>query len=166
VQLGNQAIDVVGIMHCRHAMGSRRRTQGGRGGSRTAPAVGAGTILAGSANAMLPHRRLPWIGLAALVVIGLFRPLLDWTATTGEAGAPAPEPPGVRVEHVLVTASVVGEQRRRPRAPAAAGPRQTAIPSSAPVAHPNTRPDGFVSKARRLILGDGRHRPEPFPRAR
>lgn len=99
-----------------------------------------------------------WIGLGTLVVLAAFHPQADSPATVAEALPPAPEPPGVRIEHELVAASVIATTE-----PA---PRQAAIPPKKPVEQPHTRPNGFLSKAGRLILGDGRHRPEPFPRAR
>jgi hypothetical protein len=99
-----------------------------------------------------------WIGLGAVIALAAFRPQADSPSAVAEALTPAPEPPGVRIEHELVTASVIAAPEPTPR--------QAAAPPKKPVARPHTRPDGFLSKAGRLILGDGSHRPEPFPRAR
>jgi hypothetical protein len=105
-------------------------------------------------------RRLLWIGLGSLFAILLFRAPAGSPPAKSETVAPALiDPPGVRVEHELVAASVVREPVTR-RAAAAAPP------PADPVTRPHTRPEGFLSKARRTIIGDGRHRPEPFPRVR
>jgi hypothetical protein len=106
-------------------------------------------------------RRLLWIGLGSLFALALFRASAGSPPRKSEIVPPTVDPPGVRVEHELVTASIVTEPVTRRAAAAAAAP-----PSGDPVPRPHTRPDGFLSKARRAIVGDGRHRPEPFPRVR
>lgn len=100
--------------------------------------------------------RMAVIGLGVLLV-ALFPSLAGSPDGTPQATAPATSLPGVRVEHRLVEATVVGETPvRRPVAR-----------RSRPLARQQPRalePMGFVTKARQLIVGNGRHRPEPFPR--
>ena len=69
-------------------------------------------------------------------------------------GAPAE----IRIEHQLIH---VIEPPAPPRRPAAA-----AVNRLASVTKPvqRARQDTLVVKASRLIMGDGRYRPEPFPR--
>jgi hypothetical protein len=73
----------------------------------------------------------------------------------GQNPEPAREAPSVRLEHELV--EVV---------PLAASP-----PAARAVVHAvdkrakrSTQPEHFVARARRALMGDGRYRPEPFPR--
>ena len=81
--------------------------------------------------------------------------------TAGAAG-PAGRAEGVRVAHELLTVGTIVEVPRSSPAPVrrkAAPIRQAraAVPVTGPV-----RPSG--SRVARVLLGDGRHRPEPFPR--
>jgi hypothetical protein len=94
-----------------------------------------------------------WIGLGALIVLAAFRPTANSPAAAADR-PPLRNPPRVSVEHELVAASVLVEP----------APHQAAVMPRRWVARPDTEPGGFLSKAGRLILGDGRHRPEPFPR--
>lgn len=72
--------------------------------------------------------------------------------------ASVPAPPSVRVQHEYIQASPAPmappspSRRARPSRTAPLEPRKA---SSSPQ---------FVERARRAILGDGRYRPEPFPR--
>jgi hypothetical protein len=45
-----------------------------------------------------------------------------------------------------------------------ARPSPSSSVKSAATRRPADRPKGFVERARRTLLGDGRYRPEPFPR--
>jgi len=71
----------------------------------------------------------------------------------------------VRVEHELVPATVVQEAVVQETVAAEAVGKKPAGPRVRRLAYRNTRPDGFASRARQLLIGDGRFRPEPFPRA-
>jgi hypothetical protein len=74
---------------------------------------------------------------------------------------PAPalnEAPAVRVVHELVGATVLIERPIEPIGRRSAARRAPAAPSR------HTQQPGIVSRARQLLLGDGRHRPQPFPR--
>jgi hypothetical protein len=73
-----------------------------------------------------------------------------------ESQEPPPDTPSVRVEHRLI--QIVPQPapifRPRPAAPAANRRAETRKPES----------DHLVARARRALVGDGRYRPEPFPR--
>jgi hypothetical protein len=72
------------------------------------------------------------------------------------ASGPAEEDvPSIRIEHEVVEVPLA--RPRAPRAPAVAHVPRRAARQSPP--SPSTR-------VARLILGDGRYRPEPFPRPR
>lgn len=106
---------------------------------------------------MDPRARLVLIGFVALL-LALLPALVDSPLAEPESSAlEEPESSAseaVVVEHELVAATLVEE----PAAP----PREAAPTRGLPDRH--TRPDGFLSRARQFLVGDGRHRPEPFPR--
>jgi hypothetical protein len=73
------------------------------------------------------------------------------------AAAPAAPLPSVRLEHQLIQV-----EPARPEKP---GVRiRRTIPSTRLASAALDRRDKLVSRARRAFLGDGRFRPEPFPR--
>ena len=82
--------------------------------------------------------------------------------------APAVAAPEVTVEHILVTADVVNTRLFQPRASSAptvairAADRRTRI--STPNALARAEDSSLRARTRRVILGDGRHKPQPFPR--
>jgi hypothetical protein len=83
--------------------------------------------------------------------------------------SPAPDRTVVRVEHELVPVTVIEEKVvdetiREESATQRLAVQRPAVPRPRAVARKHTRPDGFASRARHLLAGDGRHRPEPFPR--
>jgi hypothetical protein len=92
---------------------------------------------------------------AALVAL---RPTLVQSPRVKGTSAPAePDRPQlVRVEHELVTATVIEEPAPRPQ--------RTAVRRPPAQRQPPARAAGFVSRTRQLLLGDGRYKPEPFPR--
>lgn len=103
---------------------------------------------------------------AAAVVVTLL--LLTWPDPPPDdqrdAAMPPPEPSPaqVRVEHRLITAEVVHE-----RASAGLGAtRPPVTPRVQRSAQREPEVSGLFARARRALLGDGRHRPEPFPRAK
>ena len=80
---------------------------------------------------------------------------------TSSPGAPAPGPaeadaPSIQIEHEVVEVPLV-----RPRAP-----RLPALPQIPRRAAREASPSPPSARVARLILGDGRYRPEPFPRPR
>jgi hypothetical protein len=94
--------------------------------------------------------------VAALVAL---LPALAETPMVKPPPAPAlNEAPAVRVVHELVGASVLIERPIEPVERRAAARRAPAAPSR------HTQQPGFVARARQVLLGDGRHRPQPFPR--
>ena len=67
------------------------------------------------------------------------------------------QPADVQIEHQLIR---VAEPRPVPRRATS-----TAVNRLSSVRKPEQiRQDGFVARAGRLIVGNGRYRPEPFPR--
>ena len=89
--------------------------------------------------------------------------LLTLSPATAESPASASQQAmssSVRIEHQLV------EALERPGV--AIAPRQRrampARPSAVQFADRSARPAGLATRAGRLLLGDGRFRPEPFPR--
>lgn len=97
--------------------------------------------------------RILLIGLGAILVALL--PALADSPLADPPAPTAPEPAAVHVEHELVAVTIVAET---------VAPRQIAE-RGRPLPQRRTRREGFVSRARQLIVGDGRYRPEPFPRA-
>jgi hypothetical protein len=81
-------------------------------------------------------------------------------------GAHEPVQRSVEVEQVLVTAEVVSpaglQAQRAPAARPAPARRKVAVAEAA--ADPDERSTSLAAKTRRAILGDGRHKPQPFPR--
>jgi len=113
-------------------------------------------------------KRLLWLifaGLAVAAAVLLMRGGEDQGSVASAAPAPEPEPQ-VRVVHELVTVDP----------PPIATLREE--PSHAPMSQPSRRPadgprlrramrdPGLLERAGRAIVGDGTHRPEPFPRIR
>ncbi|MBA2302015.1 MAG: hypothetical protein H0W08_05225 [Acidobacteria bacterium] len=97
----------------------------------------------------------------------------------GRVGSPAPsatpspaEPrPSVQVRHELIAIPVPMARVINRRA--APPPAFRAALNGRPVPRPATRQAGqsapdvhLLEKARRVVVGDGRHKPEPFPRLR
>ena len=102
------------------------------------------------------------------IVLMLAAVALLWPATAespvGAAAAPlAPaQAAAVTVEHELVVVSpappLAATPPRRSAPPASPAVRLTAGPGRA------LKPAGFAVRAGRALVGDGRYRPEPFPR--
>jgi hypothetical protein len=72
-----------------------------------------------------------------------------------------PEALAVHIEHEFITLTDIAPPPQNPDREVAARLRSTA-----PSRHPVTPLRTFAQRARRALLGDGRHRPEPFPAAR
>ena len=99
------------------------------------------------------------VALAVIIGVVVAAPKLMNTRTDTMLRQPVPEPPRVRVQQTLVRPIEVVETRQSPR------PSRTAV---AAVRSPSSKPQPatFVARAARTLVGDGRYRPEPFPRAR
>ncbi len=108
-----------------------------------------------------------WIAAvaAAAMVVALPVVLREPTAKAvpEETGETTASSVSVRVEHEFVTLDA--------EAPNAEAPVVPAAPVARPLRQPRpaltyTAPASTFTKARQKFLGDGRHRPEPFPRVR
>jgi hypothetical protein len=108
-------------------------------------------------DSMNSRTRLALIAAGAALVT--LRPALVESPLMVQAPATtsAADRRAVRIEHELVTVPVV--ERPAVRHQRAAASRATALPRR--TAHPR----GIVARTRQFFLGDGRYRPEPFPRA-
>jgi hypothetical protein len=101
------------------------------------------------------------VALAALTMypppaqVGERNPQTAAPAATAAKLPPAPKP-SVTVEHQLIQVEPMPPPKPAPRL-------RRALPSTR-LAYGPTRQDTLVSRARRAVLGDGRFRPEPFPR--
>ena len=82
------------------------------------------------------------------------------TAESPAGASPQATPSSVRIEHQLVEAFERPRLASVPRRRQAMPPR----PSAVQFADRSARPAGLAARAGRLLLGDGRFRPEPFPR--
>ncbi|CAN5838775.1 hypothetical protein BH18ACI5_BH18ACI5_23280 [soil metagenome] len=108
------------------------------------------------------------IGLSIILTIlaALLAPKLMKERTADEVIADHDTTPGavavpyrVEVQQQIVRAVETTEARRTER-PASPAVRKTVK------ANIQAAPATFMQRATRTLLGDGRHRPEPFPRAR
>ena len=83
------------------------------------------------------------------------------TAESPVGAVRRPAAPAVTIEHRLVEA-------RQPQARTPVAPRRRApLPArraAVQLAAATSRPAGLAVRAGRMLLGDGRFRPEPFPR--
>jgi hypothetical protein len=68
----------------------------------------------------------------------------------------------VQVEHEVI--HVTPSQNRVPPAPARISRSASVRVAAARKPADRPAPQGIVSRARRALLGDGRYRPDPFPR--
>jgi hypothetical protein len=73
------------------------------------------------------------------------------------AAAPRAPQPSVIIQHQLIQIEPTPTPRPVPRV-------RRAVPSTRLAYEPLLRRDNLASRARRVVLGDGRFRPEPFPR--
>lgn len=105
-------------------------------------------------------KRTLWIALALVAGVTAATALLQGEPSNAEAGSDVPQTAiektrdFVQVRHELVTIAA-------PVPPPAAG-RRSASPRQPARRTPHDA--GVWSKTGRALLGDGRHRPEPFPR--
>ena len=141
-------------------------------------------ILAAVYRAM---KRGLWLIFAALAMFAatvLFRYDPEPVAALESTPVPSERPAAVRVSHEFVTVEVPtpAVQRVQPRpetrphavlathSPADPnGPRETlkaANRVAGPAARPTLRDQSLLARAGRALVGDGKYRPEPFPRIR
>jgi hypothetical protein len=108
------------------------------------------------------YRRAGLLPLAAVAAFLLFPAVELWPQgqpetprTTGELAAPPP--PAIRLEHQIIEV--------QPPKAAKRAPRRRVAPAATRLASISVQGDTtLVARARRAVLGDGRYRPEPFPR--
>jgi hypothetical protein len=100
--------------------------------------------------------RHPKLVIAALAAVGLFWPTTA-ESPVGAAALPPIAPVTIERQLIRVPARPMVTKPSKPRVAEghlrAANPRERTAPAK-----------GLVVRASRLLLGDGRHRPEPFPR--
>jgi hypothetical protein len=124
----------------------------------------------------MSHRAAALVaGTVALVLAGLANvsesPAPHWP----EPSASASELERVRIEHEIVRIPITGEPNlhvpraaaaRKPDRPAAANGRAAAKRADAGAANgqPDAPRSGLFSRTVHTIVGDGRHKPQPFPR--
>ena len=109
--------------------------------------------------------RAKWAAIAVAAVAGLVVAMpitLRQMPGTPVSAAPEPDVQAVRVEHEFVSLSA-SEERIAPAATVASPERAAVLPVRRAVAPAPRTP---ANKAKRALLGDGRYRPEPFPRPR
>lgn len=100
--------------------------------------------------------RHPKLVIAALAAGGLFWPTTA-ESPVGAAALPSIAPVTIERQLIRVPARPIVIKPSKPRA--AEGHLRAAKPLD------RTAPaNGIAARASRLLLGDGRHRPEPFPR--
>lgn len=133
-------------------------------------------------------KRGVWLILAALAVISATAPFHYMPEPVGviESAPPAgpTPPPAVRVSHEFVTVEIPPPEGRA-NAPRVIGPRtslaanrpgakpsrpagapKTATHDPAPTVRRGSRDRNLLERAGRVLIGDGKYRPEPFPRVR
>lgn len=82
-------------------------------------------------------------------------------ADSTQAGARAAD---VQVQRTLVTVTPVAAAIAPKTREATAAPRTTAVASTRK--RTADAPQGLIARAKQALFGNGRHRPEPFPRAK
>ena len=131
-----------------------------------------GTILAGERCVRRVAKALP---IALLILLGLVLLAREHTAVGSRpekvvispTAVTTPAVPAVKVEHTLVTADVVKTPIVQPRSRSASTAMAAADRRSAPStprALARSDDSSLRARTRRVIVGDGRHKPQPFPR--
>lgn len=133
------------------------------------PGVGCGTGLA------YDGEMVRWAGVGSVVILAMIVVLSRFDAVPqasdaplrqGPASSPAgdtapPAAPGSRIDQSVIIEHQVIEvppPTPRPRLRAVSPPRRASAGSGRDL------PVQIASRARRILVGDGRYRPEPFPR--
>lgn len=91
----------------------------------------------------------------------LFRGVPASPASAPQSIDIAAAPRDVEIRHELVPIAATPAAAALPRLAAAAAPT---VPAAARVRERKPENQALIAKARRALIGDGRHRPEPFPR--
>lgn len=112
------------------------------------------------------RRSAAWVPVVTVAVLTLYPRAAQVGPAAAQDGsspapvsarsAPAPPPPSVTLEHRLI------EVRPAPRLRPA--PRSIRRPLATRLTAALLPRDTLVMRARRVVVGDGRFRPEPFPR--
>jgi hypothetical protein len=103
-------------------------------------------------------QRLWWIGLVVVLGVAWLAAGNPGTAESTAQDAPAASD-SVRVEHELVRAGIVRETP-----PPAVRRARFAPPASRRASRVAEKPSPTITaRAMRILIGDGRHRPQPFP---
>jgi hypothetical protein len=97
-------------------------------------------------------------------------PMISAATPAAEPVAAPPPSSHVKIRHEFITVATAPVRPTPRTRMAAAGPPKPAAPPPPSPSPPRVQPAGseptLLEKARRAIVGDGRHRPEPFPRVR
>jgi hypothetical protein len=107
-------------------------------------------------------RRTGLVIIVALAALTMYPPPAQVGVRDPQAALPAtklpPAPkPSVTVEHQLIQVEPVRRPKPAPRL-------RRALPTTRMAYGPLRQEDSLAGRARRAVLGDGRFRPEPFPR--
>jgi hypothetical protein len=126
-------------------------------------------------------KRTLWLIVGAAAVGAAVLPLRDRHERVALANPPAERLPDVRVRHEFVSIPIASrvtesERRRTSNARASLAPPADVEPAAdergATTVQMRTaeraagEDEGFFDRARRAFVGDGRYRPQPFPRPR
>jgi hypothetical protein len=104
-------------------------------------------------------RLLLGVALALTIGAAVAAPKLMNNRTDVVLRQPVPATPRIQVQQTLIRAAETVETRQ-----SAPSSRNTSrVPRSASAKPPTGT---FIARAARTLVGDGRYRPEPFPRAR
>ncbi len=105
------------------------------------------------------RRLLLGVALALTIGVAVAAPKLMNKRTDVVLRQPVPETPRVQVQQTLVRAVEMVESRQSVP-PSRRTSRAVRFAAAKPPA------GAFIARAARTLVGDGRYRPEPFPRAR
>jgi len=113
-------------------------------------------------------RRTGLVMIVALAALTMYPPPAQVGEVKGaETAVPAPSAPGAPaapLPSVTLQHQLIQIQPPPPPKPTLRQ-RRHFLPSTRLASAPGTpRPDTLVARARRAVMGDGRFRPEPFPR--
>ena len=107
-------------------------------------------------------RRAGLVLIVALATLTMYPSIAQERVPETHVSIPAAAPrstpaPAVILQHQLIQVEPAPRAKPAPRV-------RRAVPSTRLAYGPVFRRDNLASRARRVVLGDGRFRPEPFPR--
>lgn len=107
-------------------------------------------------------RRAGLVLIVALATLTMYPSIAQEGVPEAQVSIPAAAPraapqPSVILQHQLIQIEPAPRPKPVPRL-------RRAVPSTRLAYGPLLRRDNLASRARRVVLGDGRFRPEPFPR--